>query len=1062
MNRLNSITYELGKGRACLAFLLLLFFMTAYGQTEASAYSDVTPSSTTLYELVGDPASFDGQLVSVEGVVVESIGRTATVQLVNGTLAIDVEPGSADMLAGCVGQAGTLTGRFVYGKGVPTIEAYSFDASRSGVAAPAWYTTGSPKLLVIPVYFSDMSYSKTPENVTDIASWMADYYLENSFGKLSFDVWYLSFWSMMPKPYIYYGTDSHFWEYVNDAIRLVDPWTDFNDYKFVIVVHAGGDEAMTGNSSDIWSMAYYGGVDFTTNDGNVQLGISTVSEFDPMGTFAHEVGHELGLPDLYDYNQTQTFVGPWDLMDSGGWNGVPQGTSPAHFTSYGKVEMGWLSPSNILTYSIGEDVTTTLYPLEVSTNSYQTVKITISGSTYYLIEVRKKVGYDSALPGEGVLILYVDESLGSGEGIVRVKNPSLSAFGVGGHYQDDAKNVQIDVVSSAGSSYTIHVSPITPLMNAYFTSIRVTSGNSFIEMISGGVAKVYSYQAPVWVNLTFYNGAAGTLGADLFAKFTYRAASGGSWEDSSSTIYVPRQSYGGAIWYWPKGIPGPDTYYVTVRLYFNDSGAIKLEDQKEITISVVYLSVGNWSAHADDLAQGSSTRLDVSFGNSGNDEMYDVSIQVVDSAGLIVSPSSVGVGTISPYQMKAASFTVTAPSPFPVGNYSVRLKVSYYDFRGVYHEEYFNSSVTVRMTTSLTLTTGPSAKVGQNFTVSGQLLDSSGDAVGGQRVGLYVDGSLLTYLTTDSTGFVRAVLNFTKAGAYRLTLTYEGSSVFFGSTFSVMYEVRPLVLSVTTGLASQKLIYIDGSLLASSGSGSYTLAVNEYGERHNLTAVDAIYPSAGTRYIFVKWFDGALNSTVTSRTLTVTVTADRSIDSIWQLQYLVSIDPGEGEVDKSTQWVNEGASILIRATDPSNFVANSSKLVFKGWTGTISSSENPLTVVASSPQEVVANWRQMYYLTVASDLGSPRGEGWYASGDSATIGVSTPLGFLVQQVFDHWEGDATSTSPTTTVVMDGPKVVTAVWRSDYTQLLAAVGGVGAVVLGAAYVFKNRKRPRPAT
>jgi len=434
--------------------------------------------------------------------------------------------------------------------------------------------------------------------------------------------------------------------------------------------------------------------------------------------------------------------------------------------------------------------------------------------------------------------------------------------------------------------------------------------------------------------------------------------------------------------------------------------------------------------------------------------MYNASVQVADTAGLIIDQPSVNVGTLSPSQMRSTSFTVTAPTSLPPGTYNVKLRVSYYDFRGIYHEEFLYVPVTVKMTTNLTVTTGPSTKIGQILAAFGQLRDANGNAVAGQTVGLYVNNSLFTYLTTNSTGFIRADLNFTKAGTYQLTLTYEGTSEFLRSSISVMYEARPLVLSVATGLASQQLVYVDGSLRASSGSGTYTLVVGDYGEQHNLTAVGSIYPSAGSRYIFVNWSDGALNFTVTSHTLIVTVTTDRSIDTVWQLKYLVSIDPGAGEVDKSSQWVNEGASLVVGAIDPSDFVANSSKLVFKGWTGTISSSENPLTVIASSHQEVAANWQQMYYLIVTSDLGSPRGEGWYASGSNAVINVTTPLGFLVQQVFDHWDGATTSTSPTTTVVMDGPKAVVAVWHNDYVQLLALAGGVGAAVVGSAVYFLN--------
>jgi len=44
-----------------------------------------------------------------------------------------------------------------------------------------------------------------------------------------------------------------------------------------------------------------------------------VSETDSFGVYAHEFGHELGLPDLYDTNNGNSVVGAYELMDLGAW-----------------------------------------------------------------------------------------------------------------------------------------------------------------------------------------------------------------------------------------------------------------------------------------------------------------------------------------------------------------------------------------------------------------------------------------------------------------------------------------------------------------------------------------------------------------------------------------------------------------------------------------------------------------------------------------------------------------------------------------------------------------------
>ena len=102
-------------------------------------------------------------------------------------------------------------------------------------------------------------------------------------------------------------------------------------------VHAGeGNEAGGGALGDcaIWShswFAYYNlvGVEGPSPEfliGGVQIGESSFwvnkytiqPENGGVGVFAHEYGHDLGLPDLYDYTGENS-TGFWTLMSSGSW-----------------------------------------------------------------------------------------------------------------------------------------------------------------------------------------------------------------------------------------------------------------------------------------------------------------------------------------------------------------------------------------------------------------------------------------------------------------------------------------------------------------------------------------------------------------------------------------------------------------------------------------------------------------------------------------------------------------------------------------------------------------------
>lgn len=56
------------------------------------------------------------------------------------------------------------------------------------------------------------------------------------------------------------------------------------------------------------------------------------------GVFAHEFGHDLGLPDEYDtlYSGLGEPVSYWSLMSSGSWTGKIPGTEPSGFSPYDK------------------------------------------------------------------------------------------------------------------------------------------------------------------------------------------------------------------------------------------------------------------------------------------------------------------------------------------------------------------------------------------------------------------------------------------------------------------------------------------------------------------------------------------------------------------------------------------------------------------------------------------------------------------------------------------------------------------------------------------------------
>ncbi len=102
--------------------------------------------------------------------------------------------------------------------------------------------------------------------------------------------------------------------------------------------------------------------------------------------------------------------------------------------------------------------------------------------------------------------------------------------------------------------------------------------------------------------------------------------------------------------------------------------------------------------------------------------------------------------------------------------------------------------------------------------------------------------------------------------------------------------------------------------------------------------------------------------------------------------------------------------------------------VFSSWSDGNTSPSREI----SQGGEYRANYITQYYLAVISDYGDPSGEGWYDKSSIATISVTSPVTEPgIRRFFSAWSGDSTATTPTATILMDGPKTVTANWRSEY-------------------------------
>ena len=120
----------------------------------------------------------------------------------------------------------------------------------------------------------------------------------------------------------------------------------------VVLVHAGEDKsggggeqgtyAIWAHSSDVPGGAPIPGTDLRLSNYIVQ------PEDSGVGVFAHEYGHDLGLPDLYDTaSGGDSDVDFWDLMSSGSHAGPIFQSMPTHMGIWDKWVLGWVDPVEV-------------------------------------------------------------------------------------------------------------------------------------------------------------------------------------------------------------------------------------------------------------------------------------------------------------------------------------------------------------------------------------------------------------------------------------------------------------------------------------------------------------------------------------------------------------------------------------------------------------------------------------------------------------------------------------------------------------------------------------------
>ncbi|MGA8903515.1 MAG: M6 family metalloprotease domain-containing protein [Candidatus Bathyarchaeia archaeon] len=361
--------------------------------------------------------------------------------------------------------------------------------------------SGVIRVLLIAAAFSNLNYTVSIATLKqEYFGTLSAYYHEVSLGTLTVQGDAYG-WYKLPYPESHYGMDcqaiddadcsgsDQSWNIAQDAALLAQKDVNFNNYDYFVFLHTGNGEESSGVKSDVWSVTYLGGIWVRTNSKTLTK-FNIVPELEaggavPNGVWCHEFGHNLGLPDLYNVNTGKTILGPWELMDKGLWNGDPAGSSPAHMTAWPKIQLGFISDSQLAVANNGFTSSFTVDPTEVPSSNVHAIRIPLSAdpSQYYLVEVRSFTGFDKALPATGVLITSVDENAIIGKVHVMDGHPGVSdledaVWNIGQTFSDNQNNIAVTVTGKVGNSYQVTVNrggaPPPPNQNQSYVDLAIT------------------------------------------------------------------------------------------------------------------------------------------------------------------------------------------------------------------------------------------------------------------------------------------------------------------------------------------------------------------------------------------------------------------------------------------------------------------------------------------------------------------------------------------------------------------------------------------------------------
>ncbi|MFN2469935.1 MAG: hypothetical protein ABR583_02895 [Gaiellaceae bacterium] len=338
--------------------------------------------------------------------------------------------------------------------------------------------SGELRAVMIFVDFPDAEQAEATTDLHALLVPEAQVWFANvSSGAMSLSVAPRHQWYRMPKPSSAYGfsdglTFDEHRAYIVDALAAAAE-VDFAGYQILYVVsskgaaipvspafHAQPGSGVTADGNELRHAATFGA--------DIRTPIAGYGAH----VLEHETLHMFDLPDLYEVG-VPTF--PDFLRFVGGWDPMSWVAPGAHPLAWHKWKLGWLGAGAIRCLDATGTLAETLTPLAVP-GGVKALVLKTGPSTAYVVEAREPLGKDAGLCDNGVLVYFVDATISSGAGPIRLRGgnappepleiarcgPRLDApLDTGpievATYEDKQAGVKVEVLAATPEAYRVRV-----------------------------------------------------------------------------------------------------------------------------------------------------------------------------------------------------------------------------------------------------------------------------------------------------------------------------------------------------------------------------------------------------------------------------------------------------------------------------------------------------------------------------------------------------------------------------------------------------------------------------